>query len=118
MSLKLVASYLTPYRMISCLLLPVRTPGATLRKPHDTPQAMADAAVRVPSRLPTLPETQWLGLSVAADFLGISSSSLRRRLCHPHWVEGRHYRWINKGKRRTLQVNLVEANRLINLKGW
>jgi hypothetical protein len=69
----------------------------------------------------TAPEaavSPWASSRQAADALGMSTTSLYRRLQYPHWVEGRHYRWISKGLRRVLQVNLTEAGLLIRRRGW
>lgn len=63
-------------------------------------------------------DTPWAASAEAAAALGISTTSLHRRLTFPHWVEGRHYRWVSKGTRRVLQVNLPEAGQLIRRRGW
>jgi hypothetical protein len=72
-----------------------------------TPVAQADTTA-----------SPWTSTTRAAIALGMSATSLHRRLRYPHWVEGRHYRWINKGLRRVLQVNLTEAGLLIRRRGW
>lgn len=83
---------------------------------------MADAlippATEAPSRRFLREGVQWLSLAQAAAHLDLSPSSLRRRLRHAHWIEGRHYRWFKKGLRSAIQINLQEAERLIRLKGW
>ncbi len=62
--------------------------------------------------------TPWISAPQAASELGMSRASLYRRIQHPHWVEGRHYRWVNKGSRRVLQFHLDESGNLIRRRGW
>lgn len=76
---------------------------------------MAGATASAPTSTALSP---WTGTRAAAAELGMSSASLYRRIRYPHWIEGKHYRWIHKGARLVLQVNLPEAVQLIRRRGW
>lgn len=60
----------------------------------------------------------WAASQTAAAELGLSRATLYRRIAYPHWVEGRHYRWIQKGSRRVLQFHLGATSELIRRRGW
>jgi hypothetical protein len=87
---------------------------------------MAIASIgRGPARLRPLQQAslvaenrQWFPTRQAAQLLGTSEATLRRRLSRPAWCEGRHYRWVTRNKRITLEVNVPMAIRLMNRVGW
>lgn len=60
----------------------------------------------------------WFSTATAAAMLGISERTLRRRIARPGWVEGIHYRWITRQSRRTLEINVSSAIRLMDSSGW
>lgn len=74
---------------------------------------MADANTSAPFRL-----TPWASTDRAARELGLSRASLYRRIQAPHWIQGRHYRWILKGSRKVLQFHVSESGSLIRRHGW
>lgn len=67
---------------------------------------------------PSLAISPWAASQAAANELGLSRATLYRRITYPHWVEGRHYRWIQKGSRRVLQFHLGASSELIRRRGW
>lgn len=73
--------------------------------------AMADAAALI-ARSP------WISSEQAAEGLSLSRASLYRRIRQPHWIEGRHYRWISKGNRQVLQFHSEAVGDLIRRRGW
>jgi hypothetical protein len=74
-----------------------------------TPQVNSRPAFRL---------TPWASTGQAAQELGLSQASLYRRTQAPHWIEGRHYRWIFKGRRKVLQFHVAESGSLIRRHGW
>lgn len=50
--------------------------------------------------------------------LGISERTLRRRIVRPGWIEGKHYRWITRQSRRTLEINVSGVIELMDSCGW
>lgn len=70
-----------------------------------------------PPRLPRV-RRDWHPVNQAAALLGLSSSTLRRRMEKPYWVEGAHYRWVVRSTRRTLEVNVPKAAKLLDHWGW
>ena len=73
--------------------------------------AMTDSTVLI-ARSP------WVSSEQAAEGLSLSRASLYRRIRQPHWVEGRHYRWISKGARKVLQFHCEAVGDLIRRRGW
>lgn len=75
-------------------------------------------------RLPGLTKTtvtlsrDWYPTREAAELLGVSERTLRRRLQKPFWLEGRHYRWTVRLTRKTLEINVPAAVRLMDRWGW
>lgn len=61
---------------------------------------------------------QWFSTRQAAVLLKTSEATLRRRLSRPGWCEGRHYRWVTRKQRITLEINVPMAIRLMNRIGW
>lgn len=75
-------------------------------------------AVRAPRvRRTPIPRT-WFNTATAAAMLGTSERTLRRRIARPGWVEGRHYRWITRQSRRTLEIHVSNAIKLMDACGW
>jgi hypothetical protein len=64
------------------------------------------------------PQRSWYPTLQAALMLGTSERTLRRRIAKPHWIEGRHYRWVVRSTRRTLEINVPLALRLMECTGW
>lgn len=86
---------------------------------------MAIALIGRRRRLRTLPTVRqvapsrdWLSTRQAAIRLGVSESTLRRRTLKPAWREGVHYRWIVRCSRRTMEINVPQAIKLMNEIGW
>lgn len=61
---------------------------------------------------------QWFPTRKAAEQLGISERTLRRRTSQCLWVEGLHYRWVTRLSRRTLEINVPRAINLMEQSGW
>jgi hypothetical protein len=72
---------------------------------------------RPPVQRPTI-QRDWYPTRRAAAMLGVSERTLRRRLSSPNWAEGRHYRWVTRQTRRTLEINVAGAINLMNCMGW
>ena len=70
-----------------------------------------------PPRLPRV-QRDWYPVNQAASLLGLSSRTLRRRMEKPHWIEGAHYRWVVRSTRRTLEINVPKATKLLDQRGW
>ena len=60
----------------------------------------------------------WYPTQQAAQALGLSARTLRRYTGREHWIEGVHYRWISRPARRTLEINIPLAARLMEQQGW
>lgn len=60
----------------------------------------------------------WYPTKQAAEVLGLSPRTLRRYTNREHWIEGVHYRWITRSIRRTMEVNVPLAARLMEQRGW
>jgi hypothetical protein len=61
---------------------------------------------------------EWYPTREAAAMIGVSERTLRRRLEKPFWLEGRHYRWTVRTTRRTLEINVPAAIKLMDRWGW
>ncbi len=70
-----------------------------------------------PVRRTPIPRT-WFTTATAAAMLGLSERTLRRRITRPGWVEGKHYRWITRQSRRTLEINVSNVIKLMDARGW
>jgi len=70
-----------------------------------------------PPRLPRV-QRDWYPVNQAAPLIGLSGRTLRRRMEKPHWIEGVHYRWVTRATRRTLEVNVPRAAKLLDQRGW
>lgn len=87
---------------------------------------MALLLARIRSRRIRVPQTpqrpllqrDWYPTRQAAVMLDISERTLRRRLEQPHWIDGRHYRWVTRLSRRTLEINVPQVVRLLENRGW
>jgi hypothetical protein len=66
---------------------------------------------------PTL-QRDWYPTRAAAGMTGLSERTLRRYIQQPHWREGFHYRWITRTSRRTLEIHVARAVRLMEQWGW
>jgi hypothetical protein len=69
---------------------------------------------------PTLPAVKraWYPTQQASQALGLSPRTLRRYVARDHWIEGVHYRWVSRLARRTLEINIPLAARLMEQQGW
>ncbi len=84
--------------------------------PTAAPDAPGPAAAASPRKVLPAP---WMSSTAAAAELGLSPWTLRRRAhAAEHWVEGKHYRWIQKQQKRLLQVNLEAVRQLMTEVGW
>jgi hypothetical protein len=86
---------------------------------------MAIALIGRRRRLRTLPTVRsiapsrdWFSTRQAAALLGVSESTLRRRIDKPAWQEGVHYRWIVRRSRQTVEINVPRAIKLMDSIGW
>jgi hypothetical protein len=80
-----------------------------------TGHSLAVSSPRV--RRTPIPRT-WFATATAAAMLGISERTLRRRIVRPGWIEGKHYRWITRQSRRTLEINVSGVIELMDSCGW
>jgi len=69
---------------------------------------------------PALPAVKraWYPTQQASQALGLSTRTLRRYTSREHWIEDIHYRWVSRPTRRTLEINIPLAARLMEQQGW
>lgn len=61
----------------------------------------------------------WLSSTAAAAELNLSPWTVRRRVhSATHWIEGVHFRWVQKQQKRFLQVHLENVRKLLIEAGW